>query len=111
MVENGKKFTLTITMNDGNVHLHSDTPVNPLELLHATFSAQISILESTVEKANKLFSGDIVTELKNDLYDKYNFAASNTLAMFAPELELRPNLTTKAILEAENNILEREAEC
>jgi spore germination protein GerM len=47
-------------------------------------------------------------ELRNDLYDMYNMAASQTLRYFAPDLELHPGLTEQAIMEAENNIVNRE---
>ena len=40
----------------------------------------------------------------------YNAAASNTLSYFAPEIEMRPHLTAQAILEAENNIINRQYE-
>lgn len=45
-------------------------------------------------------------QCKEELYDMYNAAASNTLAYFAPEYELRPHLTTQAILEAENKLID-----
>ena len=47
-------------------------------------------------------------EIKKDLYDKFNFMASNILSAFDPEAELHPGLTERAILEAENKIIERE---
>jgi hypothetical protein len=43
--------------------------------------------------------------VKEDLYDMYNAAASNTLNIFAPDIEMRPHLTAQAILEAENKII------
>jgi len=47
-------------------------------------------------------------QCKKDLYDMFNVGASNTLHYFAPEIDARPHLTTQAILEAENAIIERE---
>ena len=44
---------------------------------------------------------------KEELYDMFNKAASRTLEIFAPEIEMRPDLTTQAILEAEDKIIER----
>lgn len=43
--------------------------------------------------------------VKEDLYDMLNTSASNVLSFFAPEIEMRPHLTTQAILEAENNLI------
>ena len=39
------------------------------------------------------------------LYDLINMSASNLLQLLDPESELRPHLTTQAILEAENKII------
>lgn len=44
-------------------------------------------------------------EAKALVYDQANMAFSRTLEAFAPEYELRPNLTAQAILEAENRII------
>jgi hypothetical protein len=43
---------------------------------------------------------------KEELYNLYNTACSNTLHYFAPEYDLHPNLTAEAILRAENDIIE-----
>ena len=47
-----------------------------------------------------------ITELKGMLYDFYNVNASNLLTMFAPEFDKNPDLTTQAILKAENELIE-----
>ena len=47
-----------------------------------------------------------VAELKGMLYDFYNVNASNLLVAFAPEFEKNPDLTTQAILKAENDLIE-----
>ena len=45
--------------------------------------------------------------VKDALYDAANSLFSNILKEFAPEIEMRPDLTVQAILEAENAILDR----
>lgn len=45
--------------------------------------------------------------LTEALFDEYNYSASTLLSTFAPHLELHPSLTERAILEAENKILDR----
>lgn len=47
-----------------------------------------------------------VAELKGMLYDFYNVNAANLLVAFAPEFEKNPDLTTQAILKAENDLIE-----
>ena len=51
-----------------------------------------------------------ITELKGMLYDFYNVNASNLLTMFAPEFDKNPDLTTQAILKAENELIEEKYE-
>ena len=51
-----------------------------------------------------------IAELKGMLYDFYNVNASNLLATFAPEFEKNPDLTTQAILKAENELIEEKYE-
>ena len=51
-----------------------------------------------------------ITELKGMLYDFYNVNASNLLVTFAPEFEKNPDLTTQAILKAENELIEEKYE-
>lgn len=46
--------------------------------------------------------------IKEDLYDLYNAAASNTLHYFAPEIDMRPHLTAQAILDAEDKLINTE---
>lgn len=100
-----KIMKITIINNGEKLAVKTDTPVTSMEVLYNLFSAQLALMNDMLSKVPK----EDREEAKGDLYDKYNFAASNILDMFAPELELRPNLTTKAILEAENKILERES--
>ena len=46
-------------------------------------------------------------EMKQLLFDEYNEAASNLLAAFAPEIDLRPDLTEEALRESELNFLDQ----
>lgn len=65
--------------------------------LNAEFAAQVDTPEKAAEYLDKV---------KCDLYDAYNTAASSVLSMFAPEIEMRPDLTVDAIIAAENKILD-----
>ena len=73
------------------------------EFFQVIFTGILSAMNAVVnaqEESNK-------PQCKEDIYDMLNAAASNTLYFFAPEIEMRPHLTTQAILEAENKIIER----
>lgn len=52
-------------------------------------------------------------QIEGDIYDSVNLAMSNVLHMFAPELDMRPDLTeeaTKLVLAVEDDIVKRAAE-
>jgi hypothetical protein len=44
--------------------------------------------------------------VKEEMYDMFNIGASNVLQEFAPDIEARPDLTTEAIMKAEDEIME-----
>lgn len=44
-------------------------------------------------------------DAKEDLYDDFNMVASNVLASFIPDKELRPDVSMEAILKAEEDII------
>lgn len=53
----------------------------------------------TEEETNKLIA------IKTQLYDTYNLAVSSVLEHYAPEFELRPDITADAIAQAEEKIV------
>lgn len=92
----------TIELTDDNRVLFSQDQAAPF--------TQISLMLYSVmlNYANSVI--DIVPEaakaaVKAEIYDIINIGASNVLGKFAPEIEVRPNLTTEAILKAENEII------
>lgn len=95
-----------IKLKDGKVgvNFQSNLPVDDFLALMST--AILSALRQTVAALPK----EEQPSATEQLFDMYNAAASNTLHLFAPEIDMRPNLTEQAILEAENNILIRQAE-
>lgn len=65
------------------------------------FTAQLRIMQNLLETVPELDREAV----KADLYDKYNYSASNVLSYFAPEIELRPDLTAEAIMKAEDELM------
>lgn len=45
--------------------------------------------------------------IKSELYDMYNLAVSSVLEQYAPEFELRPDVTADAIAKAEEDIVKK----
>lgn len=94
-----------IKIKDGQVTCHTDRPMSIQEFMQATCTCTLGMMQSLLAKAPE----ESKQEIKEDLYDMYNAAASNTLSYFAPDIDMRPHLTTQAILEAENEIINRQA--
>ena len=97
-----KDNKLTIEIRNGETSIGTESPISILDLLELTLQLQLQAMESFIEKIPE----EDKAAVKADLYDKYNEGASALLSVFAPELELREDLTAEAILKAENEIIE-----
>ena len=98
---------ITFEIKNNKVHVTYERPTLTLaDFLQVISTGILQAMNSIVAAAPE----DQRTQIKEELYDMYNAAASNTLNYFAPEIEMRPHLTTQAILEAENNIINRQYE-
>lgn len=77
------------------------------DMLTILFSVQLNFMNNFIEHVQK--GTDITPEelqsLKEDLYDKYNAGASNVLYLFAPDIEMHPDLTVEAMKEAEDRYM------
>ena len=98
-----ENVNLTLSCIKGKVMVKTDAPTNILEQMQLTFTAQLAMLNAALDAAPK----DMVEAMREDLYDRYNASASSVLSKFAPNIEQHPDLTVEAILEAENNIIDR----
>lgn len=92
---------LTITLKDGKVGIKSVKPIAIYETIELTLKALLSAMNQTVAAV----PDEHKDAVKENLYELLNVAASNTLAIFAPEIEMRPDLTVQAILEKENELI------
>ena len=79
----------------------------PTVMLQMLFTAALNVMQLAMEIHHQDASEDKPTaqEYKEQLYDFFNLSASKVLEIFAPDIEMRPNLTAEAILKAENEIL------
>lgn len=75
------------------------------DYINITLAAQLNMFKDILNNVKE----EDREEVRDELYDMYNLAASAFLKAFAPELELRPDLTEEAILRAENEILKEKA--
>lgn len=53
---------------------------------------------------------ELVKSLEEDMYEMINVGASSLLAKLFPTIEMRPDLTVDAMLEAENKLMEKDGE-
>ena len=75
------------------------------DYINITLAAQLNMFSDILRRTDE----EERERTRGELYDMYNLAASAFLKAFAPELELRPELTEEAILRAENEILDERA--
>lgn len=95
---------IVFEIKDGQLTLSYKKAIPVTDFLQIVQTGILSTLNQVVAASKE----EIRTQVKEDLYDMYNAAASSTLNFFAPEIEMRPHLTAQAILEAENKIIERQ---
>ena len=88
-------------LKNGKVKVHHRKPLPITDFFQIIFTGLLAAMQGVASKAPE--GKELI--IREDLYDKFNFVASNVLEMFAPEIEMRPHLTTQAILEAENKII------
>lgn len=95
---------IVLILNDKNqLRVKMKNPMSFEDLLQVTQTAVLGHAKQVMEQVPQ----DDVEEVKGAFYDLMNQAFSRTLEFFAPELELHPNLTAQAILEAENALIEK----
>lgn len=94
---------LKIIMENATLRMETKTPMDILSFLEMTCSAQLAALRN--------FTDSVPLEhrhtLRDDIYDKYNAAVSRVLEQFAPEIEVNPDLTAQAMLDAENKFINK----
>lgn len=69
------------------------------------FTGLLAMMTNTWTKA-KAISPEAAELAQQEIYDMINNAASNTLSMFAPEIDMRPTVTTEALLRMENQVMQ-----
>ena len=90
-------------LDEGKMSYKTKYPIAFDDLLSVAMTLCLGAMNDITENAPE----GSKEECKGALYDIFNVAASKLLQNFAPEMELRPNLTAQAIMEAENAIILR----
>lgn len=92
-------------VKDNQVTVKSRGPITLEDIIQVTMTGILGAMNEVL-KATK--SPEEKEQLKGYIYDRFNQAASRTLEIFAPEIEMRPSLTTDAIRKAEDDLLKAE---
>jgi len=121
-MEKSYKRAVTITEENKKISFKLSGEVTVEDLILMCNTVILGAMKQTVENYSKVLQASVIgpvqdqaltgklRELKEMLYDFYNVNASVLLSNFAPELELRPDLTEQAILKAENELIEQKYE-
>lgn len=97
---------------DGTIGFETKGAMTIAELICLCNTVQFTAMKNLVEEVRNDTSKteEDVAKVKEAVYDLYNAQASDLLHTFAPEIELRPDLTVDAIMRAENEILSEVSE-
>lgn len=91
---------IIFNIKDGKVKVSMRKPIGLPDFIQVIQTGILSALKSLLESA------DNKEKAKEELFNLYNTACSNTLHYFAPEYDFHPDLTAEAILRAENQIID-----
>lgn len=95
---------LVIYLDDQNkMKLKSQNPIDLEGLIQITQTAVLGFAKQVMATVPQ----EDYDKVKGFIYDEMNVAFSRTLEVFAPEYELRPEITAQALLEKENELIER----
>lgn len=107
--QNPIEATITLEISGNSLSVSTTQGLTLPDAMQALCTAACSMLRQTHQHiSEKLPEGIASEKVKEDLYDLANLMFSNVLSQFAPEIEMRPDLTCEAILRAENEILDEQ---
>jgi hypothetical protein len=96
--------TIRIRSKKDKISVSYSRTINLPEFMTTLSTAILGAMLQTLQS----LSEDEQAQAKAEIFDMYNAAASNTLHLFDPEADMRPGLTAQAILEKEDEILDRQ---
>ena len=99
--------TVSIKVTDNNNVEVKTSGLDYQQFLQVVLTAIEGAADTLIREAKKHVDEvpDIEQQCRDALFDLTNMAFSSTLERIDPEGELHPTLTTQAILEAENKII------
>ena len=96
-----KSINIAIT-DEGAMDFRCSEPMQIQDVLALTMNAQLAALNKVLSEIPEKDKDAV----KKDLFDMYNLGASNVLSVFAPEIEVHPELDVEEMLKVENDIID-----
>lgn len=89
---------LKLTLNENKqLSITTDTPMNTYAAINLFMNGCMSFMNANLAEV----PDDLKQPVKEHIFDVFNEAASAVLAQFAPDINLRPDITEEAILQTE----------
>lgn len=95
---------IQIVLKNGNLQIEIDDKPTIEQITHMLMNTQLHAMREILKQAPEAQK----EQVKALIFDLVNLKMSAVLESFAPDYELRPNLTAEAIVKAENEILKDE---
>lgn len=93
-----KQFTINIKVDNNKLETIIDNPMSLDEWMNISATMTLDFLNQVINQAT---SKEAKEELKEYLFDQANEVFSTVLAAFAPDIDMRPDITEQAIMELE----------
>lgn len=95
------EYNINLTSNS----MTCEPAMNPVELAQIFCGALIASVQNI--KYPEGISEEEMSNVRRSMFDDLNLIFSRTLEIAFPELELRPEITEQAIMELENQMIEK----
>lgn len=96
------EYNITLTSNS----MTCDPAMNPVDLAQIFCGALIAGVQNI--KYPEGIPEEEMAKIRRSMFDDLNLIFSRTLEIAFPELELRPEITEQAIMELENQMIDKE---
>lgn len=100
-----KNNQIYFNVKDNQVSVKSRGPMTLEDMTQVTMTGLLGAMNACLQAAK---NDEERMQLKGYIYDRFNLAASRVLEIFAPEFELRPNITVDAIKRVEDDLMKEE---
>ena len=95
---------ITISEKNTEIRVSTEQPLGVEDAINLTLSGVLSIMNDIINNMPPSHT-QYKQQMKEHLFDMFNMAASNLLAQFAPEIDIRADIQADAIMSLEDELL------